>query len=380
MQNFSHAVHAIYDSALSPENWPTALAEIADLFGARGAAIFFASRDGQTDFIASPSIRDAVRTYQEGNWVAQDIHAQRMIDLHLTSGDVVNDQLMVSDHEIETLPIYTDFFARVGFGWIMCCVILPDLDMLVTVSVPRAKERGPYTAAEMETLRLIGPHVEQALRISLRISNIEEAETVLRAALDRMDSGVFVLDDAGQSIYRNTIGDEVFPELFTTKEGRVVPVRREDDARFEALIAAVRAGEMAGADVRPKSCILTRRDGGRTAIWAMPVTLMNEWRIGTRTAAKTLLFAAPTKPGSKIDPAVVRDVFGLTLGEARLAALIGGGMTVRAAAGQLGVTEGTARVVLKRVFGKVGVKRQAELVLQLSSLGAVVSERETLPS
>lgn len=68
---------------------------------------------------------------------------------------------------------------------------------------------------------------------------------------------------------------------------------------------------------------------------------------------------------------MVRDIFGLTAGEARLAALIGGGLTVAEAARRLGVTEGTARVVLKHVFRKLGISRQAELVLRMSTLGAV---------
>lgn len=58
--------------------------------------------------------------------------------------------------------------------------------------------------------------------------------------------------------------------------------------------------------------------------------------------------------------------YGLTSQEARLALLIGGGATVRAAAERLGITVGTARQHLKRVFAKTDVGRQAELVLLLN--------------
>jgi DNA-binding CsgD family transcriptional regulator len=66
------------------------------------------------------------------------------------------------------------------------------------------------------------------------------------------------------------------------------------------------------------------------------------------------------------DPAFLRDTFGLTLGEARVAALVGFGMAPRAAAEKLGIAESTARTVLKRVFDKVGVSRQSELVALLA--------------
>jgi len=64
----------------------------------------------------------------------------------------------------------------------------------------------------------------------------------------------------------------------------------------------------------------------------------------------------------------VRDVLGLTLGEARVAALVGFGLPPREAASRLGIAEETARNVLKRVFSKVGVSRQSELVGLLTKL------------
>jgi DNA-binding CsgD family transcriptional regulator len=68
------------------------------------------------------------------------------------------------------------------------------------------------------------------------------------------------------------------------------------------------------------------------------------------------------------DPAIVRDLFGLTLGEARIAAMIGAGIPPKDAAERLGIAEDTARNVLKRVFAKVGVSRQSELTALLAKL------------
>jgi DNA-binding CsgD family transcriptional regulator len=60
--------------------------------------------------------------------------------------------------------------------------------------------------------------------------------------------------------------------------------------------------------------------------------------------------------------------FGLTAAEARLAALIGSGETIERAAEQLGIVTSTARAHLKRVFDKMGVHRQAELVALIARL------------
>ena len=68
------------------------------------------------------------------------------------------------------------------------------------------------------------------------------------------------------------------------------------------------------------------------------------------------------------DPALLRDLLGVTLAEARLAALVGSGATPRQAASQLGIAEETARSALKRVFAKTGVTRQSQLAGLLGRL------------
>jgi len=60
--------------------------------------------------------------------------------------------------------------------------------------------------------------------------------------------------------------------------------------------------------------------------------------------------------------------FGLSTTEARLAARLAAGESLDAIADALAITYETARTVLKRVFAKVGVSRQSELVALLSKL------------
>jgi len=47
---------------------------------------------------------------------------------------------------------------------------------------------------------------------------------------------------------------------------------------------------------------------------------------------------------------------------------VGAGLPPKEAAERLGIAEETARTVLKRVFSKVGVSRQSELVAVLAKL------------
>jgi DNA-binding CsgD family transcriptional regulator len=84
--------------------------------------------------------------------------------------------------------------------------------------------------------------------------------------------------------------------------------------------------------------------------------------------ARAIVLVIDARSDQPPDPAVVRDVLGLTLSEARVAAMVGSGLPPRDAAVKLGIAEQTARTALKRVFMKVGVSRQSELAALLSKL------------
>jgi DNA-binding CsgD family transcriptional regulator len=84
--------------------------------------------------------------------------------------------------------------------------------------------------------------------------------------------------------------------------------------------------------------------------------------------ARAIVVVRRSRAGEPIDPGLARDLLNVTTGEARVAALVGSGLTPREAAKRLGITEETARTTLKRVFAKVGVSRQSELAALLSRL------------
>ncbi len=84
--------------------------------------------------------------------------------------------------------------------------------------------------------------------------------------------------------------------------------------------------------------------------------------------ARAVVVVLASNAAEPPDPAIVRDLLGLTLGEARVASLVGHGLPPRDAAEKLGIAEETARNTLKRVFAKIGVSRQSELTALLSNL------------
>ncbi|MBN9316464.1 MAG: helix-turn-helix transcriptional regulator [Devosia sp.] len=82
---------------------------------------------------------------------------------------------------------------------------------------------------------------------------------------------------------------------------------------------------------------------------------------GAHARDSALVLLADMHGPERRDAAQLLQLFGLTAAEARLAALVGTGMPPKAAAGELGISEHTARSTLKTVYDKLEIKKQSEL-------------------
>jgi DNA-binding CsgD family transcriptional regulator len=78
-----------------------------------------------------------------------------------------------------------------------------------------------------------------------------------------------------------------------------------------------------------------------------------------------MIVITPNKKGAP-STSLLQSLFALTPAEARVAALVGSGLSPREAAKELSISEGNLRTTLKHVFAKVGISRQSELAILLS--------------
>jgi DNA-binding CsgD family transcriptional regulator len=81
-----------------------------------------------------------------------------------------------------------------------------------------------------------------------------------------------------------------------------------------------------------------------------------------RALAASLAPKLPIAPGPTSETERLQQLFSLSPSLARLTLLLFDGFTVRDAAERLGVTEGSARQYLKKIFAKTGARRQPDLI------------------
>lgn len=367
---FVIAIEAVYEAALDPSRWPDALQAIADSLGDVGAILLWRRDDGAFGSIASPKVVEAQKDFEQEGWMAHDLRALRAAERgYFFSGEPFTDRHVCSDEKIRTNPSYTQFQAHHGLGWFGAVAVSPDPHIGVVLSVHRARTRPPFSDAELGAVAQIGRHVEKSLRLSIRLLNAELLKLGLGEALTRVGIGVFALDSSGHVVFVNPAGKHLLGDGLALLKDRLVPSEALARAMLETAIQQTGCftPETIAAVQRP--ILIHRRKAGRPlAIYVMPTVPTSHLATQFLAHARTIILAIDPEANGPADPAVVRDVLGLTLGEARIAALVGSGVALSEASKRLGITEETARSVLKHVFSKTGVSRQSELVSLLSKM------------
>lgn len=193
----------------------------------------------------------------------------------------------------------------------------------------------------------------------------------LSEALARVGIGVFALDSLQRVVFSNPAATRLLGDGLAVVNGRLIAGASRERAALNAAIE--RMIPVASEDVSkaPRPLLIHREQSDRPlALYVLPIVGGDlggaEAQFLTRTRGIVLVIDSEAE--APADPALVRDVLGLTLGEARLAALVAAGLAPKSAAEKLGVTENTARSVLKSVFAKTGVSRQSELAALLTKL------------
>lgn len=367
--SFVAAIEAIYSTTAQPDRWPDALQATAEVFDDVGANLVWQRDNGSVGAIVSPALHVAQRAYEAG-WWRQDIRTARAIEYAYHSNvGAITDQQVVSPEEIETHPFYTEFLQRYGLKWIMSAQISPDPRILVGISVQRALSKPPYSDKELNVLSRLGRHAEHALRLGIRILNAEANSRDLSDVLTRIGVATFVLDGVGRVIFSNAAAQKLVGDGLAIINKRLKAGTAPDCAALESAIKKMSANRPVDLVENPKPIIIQRGSPGRPlVVYVLPtVTSANSPKYYLADA-RTIVLVLEQQGHGPADPSLVRDLLGLTFGEARVASLVGAGLSPGEAAHQLGITRETARYTLKRVFEKVGISRQSELAVMLTKL------------
>ena len=365
---FVRAIDAIYQCAAEPTHWPMALQTVADCFEDVGAILIYGKDDGSFGAFGSASLLPVVEEWGR-DWTTRDTRAARVRERgYFLKRDVITSRDLFTSAEMDADPFHADLLARHGLRDFIGVMVSPDPRIEVGVSIQRRIGKHGYVESDFDVLSRLGVHIERSLRLGIRLMDAELSKMGLGNALARVGIGVFVLDSLGRIVFSNPASESLLGDGLAVVDNRLIVTPTASNAQaFDTLkrLSDVNQGDL--AEQRPIR--IHRRSSGRPlTLYVIPIpmaaTAVNQFL----THARVIVLVIDPDDDSPPEPSLVRDILGLTLGEARVAALVGVGLSTGQAAQQLGIADETARSVLKRVFAKVGVSRQSELAAMMTRL------------
>jgi DNA-binding CsgD family transcriptional regulator len=223
------------------------------------------------------------------------------------------------------------------------------------------------------------PHLIRASEVHHRLWELDLRDAFTRAEIDSRRYGVIVVDVLGHIVSTNDIGTRLMeaPGGLCLESGALSVVDRHQAKTFRRLIRGCSHPSATRKDGPGGSLVLRRPQRSPLHILVTPFPnqqrSMNKlWHMPGPPAA-IILITDPDRQRN-VRKVQLRKRFGLTSAEADLTLEILKGDGRAAAASRLGISPGTARTHLQRVFHKTGVHRQAELVGVIRDLGQDESE------
>ncbi len=223
-------------------------------------------------------------------------------------------------------------------------------------------------------LQRLTPHLCRALDATLQLGPLTDGSRQLARVLQSMPSAALLLDGKQRIVHANPAAEQLLREgdgLTSSSNGGLylsAALPDERAALSRSLGHALRVAD--GSDDLLSGPLRVTRLSGAAPLLVVPVPLpppaLSLWELSE--TARLLVLVIDPGARSLAVATVLQAAFGLTAAEARVATLIGSGLSGPQAAQVLGVSPATVKTHLARCFEKLGVRSQVELARMLSAL------------
>jgi DNA-binding CsgD family transcriptional regulator len=375
------AVDAIYRAAASPQLWPDTLTLLADYVGAIGGLLVYGNpADPSSGVLMTGRLRDDLsRLYLER--YALNPLARAMAKAPF--GQVQVTSRLADAAAIRRTAYHADILAPQA------------IEDQVAINHPSLTRNGaaggvgfPLNARQTDELGAIAvrfgrlaPHLARAIDFNLQLGRQENGMWQVQHILDAMPSAAVLINRKGGIIRMNAAADALL------READGISIIKSDGLRLSAHSPAearrLSAGIMQalavarGDDQGFNDALRISRPSGRPAllvlITPLPPSSFSLFEAVDGGARAMVQLVDAQRPAS-VQAESLRIAAGLTAAEARVAALIGGGLTTLAAAAVLGISANTVKTHLARCFDKTGVRSQVALARLLASIPVRASD------
>jgi DNA-binding CsgD family transcriptional regulator/PAS domain-containing protein len=258
----------------------------------------------------------------------------------------------------------------------------PFLSPRTNLHLFRNRSMPRFDEEQEELLMQVMPHLQRSILIHWRINLMERRSRAVQEVLDRVTLGVVLLDHRGQVTMMNQAAEDLVRRNrgLRVVQGRVTSTLDEEAEPLRALIAEVVATG-SGKEIHAGGTMKLHGpgddDGSGLLLLATPLATQRvdaQW-LGPSVCGA--LFVSEPDIKHPLSEELLREWFGLTPAESRVAVNLMNGLSTEEISDRLDVSRETVRVQTKAVFGKTGVNRRTELAKLLLTSPALLMSRKS---
>lgn len=362
----STVVGLIYEAAYDQERWLDAVTGLRDLLdGARSCIVRL-----------DPTTSNAVSTVHDPDFVSSDVIAAHMRDpisvasIAMPVGNVYDRARITEDgagfHHRE---LWQDWFRPRDMYHGLACNLLAANDSYWLFDIHRGARQEAFGAEDIDLLEKIVPHLLRAGQIGQRLENM----SALASAFSHLPFGVFLVNGHQHIAQMNEAAEAMLarPDSpLILNGGAITASNPRDTQELQRLVAdacSLQDGAMPGTGgtlMVPSDHM--RSDLTRLVLSVAPFVDARAYGLASERTAVIMVMEVAGRIPDGFDTHV-RRLFDLTPAEARLAAALASGRTLKEAAANSNVTVKTGRTYLERIFSKTRTRQQSELVALLKS-------------
>ena len=360
LADFDAVVADIYDAALSPQHWEVALTGLVSRFGQDrwDIAMLLWERVSPPAgrFVGNSGVNAMARHGYVNVFAGNNDWSVRGHDMPV--GSVFHSDQLIERRAFRKTPFFTDFL--VTFELEVGLIALLDRHgrdhlCLCTPGPDNGRPRRLEVA-----LKLLVPHLQRSVRIARRLGEAELSASSARAALDRAPSAILMCDEALRITYANDLGEGLLRQRYlASRDGRLSFADPVQTKRLRALAEPAAPQRCAAflleAPERPGLAAMALRTEEQPAQPFNPAF----------GPVRLMIVAGVNHRASFAHVDHLREWFGLTPAEARLAANLAEGGSLEDFAAMRGVSVNAARFLLRGIYDKTEVSRLPRLVAKL---------------
>ncbi len=356
-------IDRFYEAAAHPDLWRTVLHETSLALGAEGSVIL-AYPDAGLGLIQSEGIDELLDRFVRGRW--QNIRGARGVTR--SPWKLQSEATLFRPEELDRLPFYTEFLGPLGFRWFAGARLARSSGNTVILSVERKARDEAFSARELEAIEGILPHLRRASELAMRFG-LARSEGRLDA-LATMKCGGILIDFLGRVLQTNEIAQQHIGRGLAIAHGQLTSPCSQANAALQRLIGSVLQPGLSHEAAARGAVAVPRSEGRPLIIHAAPI--VGSARDIFQQAKAILMLVDPDEHREPAEP-ILRQAFGLTSAETRIALTLARGQNLEEIASENSVSLGTVRNHLKAIFAKTKTHRQGELVALLGQFSAVGS-------